>query len=159
MDRRQIGEFVDYTGDCDQGAGAPSQGRRSPNVPVKYTAVPSCPAFLRSGPIRAGLEAVYSLQERELKEQAIAFQNLPDGRMQQLNVGQDATRTSVRWPSNLPVGTFAMGHTHPPLRGYAQGPSRQDSTTAAEYLRPALIIARDSIFWINPKGRSYGCAR
>ena len=159
VDRRQIGEFVDYTGDCDQGAGAPSQGRRSPNVPVKYTAVPSCPAFLRSGPIRAGLEAVYSLQERELKEQAIAFQNLPDGRMQQLNVGQDATRTSVRWPSNLPVGTFAMGHTHPPLRGYAQGPSRQDSTTAAEYLRPALIIARDSIFWINPKGRSYGCAR
>ncbi|MDB4913994.1 MAG: hypothetical protein JWM95_1638, partial [Gemmatimonadetes bacterium] len=130
----------------------------NPHAPIKYSAV-VCPGFLATGPLRNGLEALYRLQTTT--EQASVFQALPGGAIKQivLTNPNSSSVAQTQLPGLLPVGTFTINHTHPKGPSFLQGPSRGDSIAAARTAMVALIIAPDSLFWMNPGGKSYGCAR
>lgn len=74
------------------------------------------------------------------------------------------TGTNTGWRGSGPpvdVGAASSNHTHPaPYQaGFGQGISVDDSTRAVTLGIPEFAVSRDSIFWVNPDGRSYGCPR
>ena len=125
---------------------------------MKYKPVASCPAFLTAGPIREGPEELYRLQTANGVEQVSVFQNRLRGIAQVSLPTTNARRNRATFPSLLPVGSFALNHTHP-SNPAGQGPSLADSIAVANLVITGLIIAPDSLYWMNPRGKSYGCAR
>jgi RHS repeat-associated protein len=175
----QVGD-ADYetvcSGDGDSsggGGGGGGTGSKKTKVtdPYPYKAVRKCPDFLQPGqPIRAGLDQLYAASRKPVPhEEAMAFYTT-DGRVNFMTVGTGNCKDVQFSPDingALPVNTIMFAHSHPctGMNGggglvYGQGPDYGDvALSTAYYRKPGAIVSRDSLFWYNPDGKAYGCAR
>ena len=136
-----------------------AQGGQSNVYAIPYQPAAACPAFLRPGtPFRRRLESMGSMRSGAREAQAYFSAGGREGvRRSNITYGTNTGVTNIPAP---PAGANASGHSHPPPYGSApQGLSNTDSTRAASLSLPEFAISRDSIYWVNPDGRAYGCAR
>jgi RHS repeat-associated protein len=130
---------------------------------MKYTAVKACPAFLAKGsPLRNAAIGMGSTRNGA-NESAAWFRVTARGLIQRINAVLSATNSTVSsgWPP--PPGVTVSGHVHPgPYNTgvyLGQGPSVGDSVWTSRTGMTELIVSQDSLFWINPGEKAYGCAR
>lgn len=158
---RRLEEMYLY-GSTLAAGGYPGQsgtGRR-PTDPHGYKPIKACPAFLQPGtPYRQRLETLGPMGTNA-NESGAFFLNRSGGGVRRGHVIPGVSR-SVTPPAKNPAGAVSWNHTHTPpyYAGYGQGPSVGDAQWAARRSLPVFAISRDSVFWVNPAGDAYGCAR
>jgi RHS repeat-associated protein len=150
--------------------GGPSRPGDSDTHP--YRAVRSCPAFLRPGaPVRNAVVGTGSTADGRHESFSWLFGSSAGGPvlgvhpMRAAGSGWERRASGPGWADEgpIPYNTIGGSHTHPgPYNNgvfLGQGPSTGDARLAARSGVPQFIVSQDSLFWINPDGNAYGCAR